>query len=286
MHASKFPVLAIVTGLLLIACGGDSAAQIAGPGALGHIHDLVVTEAGELLVASHSGLYRIDALDEAVLLGTEQHDLMAMSADSRGLVASGHPDLRLEKYIVDDHPPHLGLARSDDFGATWSVEDDLLGKHDFHAIVPTSDGIFAADSQGLIMRRDPDGVWVELGAVEARDLAVSPLSTDEQVATAADGEVWFSDDGALTWQLAPSAPSLLEIEWSANTPLLGASEDGSIWTASAPEGPWHETAQAPPEIETFHVQNDQWWVTLHGGAIHTSIDQGATWSTVYDPPQR
>lgn len=285
MTRSAISVFTLVATLALAACGDDAPDPIAGPGALGHIHDLVLTE-GDLLVASHSGLYRIDGLDQAVLVGTEQHDLMAMSIDAQGLIASGHPDLRLEKYHVDDHPPHLGLARSSDFGETWTIEDDLLGKHDFHAIVPTADGIFAADSEGLILRRDPDGVWVELGAVEARDLAVHPLSTDEQVATASDGAAWVSDDGALTWQVVPGAPPLLEIEWPAMDLLLGASEDGTIWRATDVAGPWVETANAPPDVETFHVQDGQWWVTVHGGAIHTSTDQGQTWIPVYQPPQR
>lgn len=286
MHSSKLYVVAIITALLLAACGDDDVQQIAGPGALGHIHDLVVTDDDQLLVASHSGLYRIDSVDGAVLVGTEQHDLMAMSADSDGLLASGHPDLRLEKYYVDDHPPHLGLARSTDVGQTWTVEEELLGIRDFHAIVPTSDGIFAADAQGSILRRDPDGTWVELGDVTARDLAVSPTTTDELIATDSDGIMLSSDDGALTWQPVADAPNLLEIEWPEPDVLLGASEGGEIWASTTFSGPWTEIAQAPPEVETFHVADGQWWITLHGGAIHTSTDDGQSWTTVYEPPER
>lgn len=286
MHISKVHIVAIITALLLAACSDDDVQQIAGPGALGHIHDLVVTDDDQLLVASHSGLYRIDSVDEAVLVGTEQHDLMAMSADSEGLLASGHPDLRLKKYFVEDHPPHLGLARSADFGRTWTVEEELLGIRDFHAIVPTSDGIFAADAQGTILRRDPDGTWVELGDVTARDLAVSPATPDELIATDWDGIVLSSSDGALTWQPLVNAPNLLEIEWPEPELLLGASENGEIWTSTALADPWVEIAQAPPEVETFHVTDGQWWVTLHGGAIRTSLNDGQTWTTVYEPPER
>ncbi len=97
---------------------------MAGPGDLGHIHDLVETADGELLVASRSGLYRITDTNTATLVGTEQHDLMSMAADNDTLYASGHPDLRLEQYRVEGHPQHLGLAESSDLGETWIVDPD------------------------------------------------------------------------------------------------------------------------------------------------------------------
>lgn len=285
---TKFHLLSVVLAGLLIAtsCSSDSAEVVAEAGALGHIHDLVVTESGELLVASHSGLYRIDAIDRAVLLGTEQHDLMSMAADDDGLVASGHPDLRLVKYMVEDHPPHLGLARSNDLGSTWEVEADLLGMRDFHALVPTADGVFAADAQGTIMFRQPNGDWIELGELSARDLAVKPGDNEVVVATDSDGQLSLSDDGARTWQTVSSAPALIEIEWPEPNQLVGADEGGTIWMSSSPDGPWKNVDSGLEEIETLHIDDGRWWLTEHGGAIYTSSDDGQTWAAVYQPPQR
>ena len=153
-------ILAVFTvALVFAACGADTTEQVAGPGDLGHIHDLVETGHGELLVASHSGLYRITDTDSAVLVGTEQHDLMSMTSDNGTLYASGHPDLRLEQYRVEGLPPHLGLAQSSDGGQTWNVDPELLGKSDFHALLPTNSGLYAADTEGIIRFRSSDGSW-------------------------------------------------------------------------------------------------------------------------------
>lgn len=73
MNASKQRLLiAMLSGALaLSACSNDTGGRVAGPGELGHIHDLVIDEDGSLLVASHSGLYRIESIDRAVLVGSE-----------------------------------------------------------------------------------------------------------------------------------------------------------------------------------------------------------------------
>ena len=283
-----FRTLAAALSVLLFAtaCSSDSDELVAEAGALGHIHDLVVADDGELLVASHSGLYRIDAVDRAVLVGTEQHDLMSMASDADGLLASGHPDLRLEKYRVEDHPPHLGLARSDDMGITWHVEQALLGTRDFHALVPTADGIYAADAQGTIMFRQPNGDWTELGALTARDLAVNPIDTSSLVATDYEGQLWASADGARTWTQIDGAPPMIEIEWPEQGRLVGAGETGTIWTAPSLDATWADVDTQLEEIETLHVDDDRWWLTVHGGAIYASDDNGLSWSDVYLPPQR
>ncbi len=277
--ALSFPIL-----LVTASCTSQSNEVVAGPDALGHIHDLVNTDDDTLLVASHSGLYRIDDLTRAVLVGTEQHDLMAMAADADGLLASGHPDQRLEKYRVADQPPHLGLARSSDLGQTWTVEEELLGIRDFHALVPTPDGIVAADSQGMVMRRQLDGSWTELGELTARDLAAKPSDPDAMVGTDYEGRVWWSEDGARNWSLLEGAPHLIEIEWPEEDRLVGAAEDGTLWASSTPGGPWTSMISGVEEIETLHIDNDQWWLTVHGGAIHTSSDEGQTWTAIYLPP--
>lgn len=279
-------IATLTAALALSACSNDTGDRVAGPGELGHIHDLVIDNDGSLLVASHSGLYRIESIDRAVLVGSEQHDLMSMAADNSNLLASGHPDLRLEKYRVDDHPPHLGLARSSDGGQTWTVEADLLGKHDFHALAPTDVGVYAADTAGRTMLRSPDGQWETLGALTARDLAANPVDPSQLTATDEDGAAWASADGALTWNPLPNAPDVIEIEWTADDQIVAASEDGTLWQTTAPNGDWSEIATGPSDLETLHIDNDQWWVTVHGGAIHTSTDDGESWTPVYTPPER
>ena len=285
---NRFGTLGILTTasiLLLGACGGGSQeGYIAGADDLGHIHDLALGADGQLLVASHSGLYRIEDVRTARRIG-EVHDLMSMTVLPDGdLLASGHPNLRLEEFRVEGLPPFLGLARSTDGGRNWD-ELDLLGEADFHALVPTVDGLYAAETSGNIWFQDPSTGWSTLGAVEARDLAIDPSNPQRQLAPDYDATVWLSSDGAASWAPSVEAPALIEIEWIDVDLILGVTDAGSVWSAENPAGPWIEIAAGPPDVETFYVDDSgSWWVTVHGGRISRSDDEGDSWTIAYSPP--
>ena len=282
-------VVASAAAILASGCGSSDTPTVASAGDLGHIHDLVLEPNGNLLVASHTGLYRIEAIDRAVLVGDEQHDLMAMAAQADTLIASGHPSLSLERYQVEGRPPFLGLVRSNDSGQSWQIVD-LLGDADFHALIPTDAGLFAAETTGRIWFLDEtNGQWSQLGEMEARDLAVNPADPTQQLATDYDEDVWASTDGAVTWDLLETAPALTEIEWVSPGRIVGITEDGTVWATDQVDGRWIQTASldAGDEVETFYIDpNGSWWVTVHGGAIFHSTDAGATWDHAYDPPDR
>lgn len=267
----------------ITACGSTSGEVVASAGDLGHIHDLVVDD--DILAATHTGLWRIEDLDRAVLVGTERHDLMAMASLHDGaLVASGHPDMRFEQYHREDHPPFLGLTRSEDGGRSWEVVD-LLGEADFHALVPVGDQLFGAETTGYIWRLNPDSTWERLGEVEARDLAVDPADKTRLVAPDYSGALWLSSDGGATWSALDDAPSVVEVEWPIADSILAADATGTIWSASSPEDEWTAVAVGPSDVETFLIDPAaNWWVTVHGGAIARSHDKGETWVDIYMPP--
>lgn len=278
-------LIAAASVLVLGGCGGENQAEfVAGPDDLGHIHDLAVGEDGMLLVASHSGLYRIEDKSTAVRIG-DQHDLMSMTVLPNGdILASGHPNLLLDEFQVENRPPFLGLAKSTDGGRNWD-ELDLLGEADFHALVPTGDGLYAAETSGNIWFQDPNTGWSTLGTVEARDLAIDPSDAQRQLAPNYDDTVWLSTDGASTWMQADDTPAFIEIEWVDVHQIFGVTEAGAVWSAEDPVGPWTEIATAPPDVETFYVDDSgAWWITVHGGEISRSDDQGKSWTTVYAPP--
>lgn len=273
------------------ACGQSE--QIAGPGDLGHIHDLAFDGSGQLLAATHTGLYRIEGLDRAVLVGADQHDLMSMSRSSNGdLLASGHPDLRVAEYRVEGRPPFLGLATSSDNGRTWSTPD-LLGDADFHALVPHSDGLFAAETQGQIWVLAPGQSWKRLGEVEARDLAIDPSDSARQLAPDWEGGVWVSEDGGQTWEQLGDVPALVEIEWPEPGLRIGVDESGQFWEnvdedSTRPGQAWIKTSSGPAGVETFELQlmpneTHTWWLTIEGGQIWKSTDAGSNWTVVYEP---
>jgi hypothetical protein len=267
-----------------VSCGGGGGDQVAGPQDLIHVHDLVLDSGGEVLAATHTGLYRIESLERAVLVGSEQHDLMSMAREESGaLIASGHPDLRLEQYRVEDRPPLLGLIRSQDEGLTWDVLDKL-GEADFHALSVTDVGIFGAESAGAIWLFRPGGSWERRGQMEASDLATAPGDARLQAATDFDGILWVSDDGGFSWHRAEDAPDMLEIEWTAPDLIIGIDDSGIVWSSATPAGPWESLAVGPPDPESFLVDGTGTWVVAsHGGRITLSSDQGATWTDVYAP---
>lgn len=49
----------LVPILLLASCGLGSSEVVAGPDGLSHIHDIVVEPDGTVLIAAHTGLYRL-----------------------------------------------------------------------------------------------------------------------------------------------------------------------------------------------------------------------------------
>jgi ligand-binding sensor domain-containing protein len=277
-------LVALAVAILASGCASDDTPTVASAGDLGHIHDLALDENGNLLVASHTGLYRIENETRAVLVGA-QHDLMSMTVLPDGdILASGHPNLLLDEFRVEDRPPFLGLARSTDGGQNWD-ELDLLGEADFHALVPAGDGLFAAETSGNIWYQDPNAGWSTLGAVEARDLAIDPSDPQQQLAPDYDGTVWTSEDGAMSWTPSTEAPALIEIEWTEADVILGVTEAGSVWSAQNPAGPWIEIATSPTDVETFYVDaSGSWWISVHGGEISRSDDQGGSWTDAYVPP--
>lgn len=259
-------VAVVATAALVAGCGGDSDDAVP-PSEIGHVHDLVPDNDG-LLVATHRGLLRLDD-GSYHRVGDEVHDLMAMDRGPSGeIVASGHPDLRLERYRVDGEPSVLGLVRSSDEGETWEIAG-LLGEVDFHAFAPFEGGFLAGDSTGSIWRFDggDDGQPVSSIPFDINDLAVSPDEAAVVVATSYDGGFAVSDDAAQTWELQDAVAPITEIEWT-DEGLLGATADGELWAAPSPAGPFARAGVVPGEVETLLVHDDAVWAATRGGQVY------------------
>lgn len=247
----------------------------------GHVHALVQDEDDALLAATHNGLFVIGE-DGPTPLGEDgSHDLMGMAQDTDGsLVASGHPDLRVEKFRVESGPSLLGLVRSTNGGRTWASES-LLGESDFHAFVVTADGILGADgTSGAVMASADGRTWERRGEVEALDLGVDPADDSVLMAVAFDGSTAISRDGGWVWEPVAS-PELAAVEWPEAKRIMGVGVDGVVYSATSPEGPWVEVSRLDGEPEALLAAGEDAWAALAGGAIIRSNDAGASWEVTW-----
>ena len=258
---------------------------VAGPDDLGHIHDLVLDSDGALLVAAHSGLYRVDGDQEATLVSSARHDLMALAANGDGeLLASGHPDLRDPDWRVADKPPFMGLARSRDEGESWEP-GELLGEADFHAIAPlNATSLLAAESSGVIWFNEGDQ-WDRRGELLIEDLAIDPNDDQVVVGLTNQAVLVVSDDQGRTWSEIESAPSLAVLDWPASGEIIGVQLDGTVLSTSEITGRWTTIGSVGAEPEAVLAHDGHLWIAVEGGQIwHQEGDAGL--SVLYDPPER
>ena len=259
----------------LAACSTNTAAD---PIDVGHVHDIVERD-GDLLLGTHQGLFQLEG---GVLrrVGDEIHDLMSVAVLRGGdVVASGHPDMRMEKYRVEGAPSFLGLVRSEDAGENWDVVD-LLGQVDFHALTPTDSVLYGGGSSGTIWEfPGGESAGRALGGIEQdlRDLAASTTQAGVLMTTSFEGRVAITDDAAQTWEILTDVPSLTEIEWTREQ-ITAIDIEGGVWEAGQPRGPYRRVGEAPDEVDALLVDTRaQLWIATHDGSIWSSSD-GSEWN--------
>ena len=278
------PALALIAtaiALLAAACGGGDAVDD-GPADAGdaaaadlvHIHRLQqVPGVDALYVATHTGLFKVDGA-EIQRVGDASHDLMGFTvAGPDDLLASGHPDLRVDELMVDDKPPLLGLAQSAD-GQTWQPLS-LLGDVDFHALVTAHDRVYGVDSQtgALMVSRDRTTWETRSEGLPFSDIAVSPDDPDVLVAAAQDG-LAGSDDGGRSWKSVASQQAAY-LSWTA-AGLFAVSADGSVARSDDGGKRWQSVGSAGGSPAALLVTNEAVYVAVHEAGIKRSTDGGRT----------
>lgn len=268
----------VAGSLLLAACGDDDAGASASAADLVHVHGLAHSENG-LYVATHTGLFELVG-DDIRAVGTATHDLMGFTvAGPRDLVASGHPDLRVENLLVDGKPPLLGLVESKD-GETWTPMS-LLGEADFHSLEAAHDRVYGFDgtSGGFMVTQDRKTWETRSEGASIIDFAVSPDDAETIVATTPKG-ITRSTDGGRSWvQAAPG--EFVYIDWDAEglyavtaQRQLSMSNDGGMT--------WSDGATLPGDPEALLVGQDGIYVAVAEQGIVRSTDDGKTFEVVVD----
>lgn len=238
--------LGAVAALLLAGCSGGlkgagSTVAYQDPG-MGHVHGLGVdSSSGDVLVATHTGLFRVRDGVQPQRVADRWQDTMAFTVDGDRLLASGHPDRR------EELPVHLGLIESSDVGRTWEPVS-LQGDADFHALSVADQEVVGWDSLSGAVLSSGDGgrSWATGAALDTvADLEHLP-GDGGLLATTADGLLVSHDAGLGFEPFTPTPPTtLVHIESTGRT-VTGVDSEGGVWGLEV--GSWVEQGSvgAPP----------------------------------------
>jgi hypothetical protein len=198
------------------------------PVTITHIHTVARDpKTGELLLATHEGLFRQSA--------GELHqsgpviDLMSFAIAPDGTYyASGHPG------TGTDLPEPVGLLSSTDSGRTWKVLS-RGGQSDFHALGAGPRTITGFD--GTLRTTSNRTDWTTR-AIPAppRTLAAAP-TTGTLLATTRAGLLLSTDDGASWRTLSPPETAVL-VAWADEQTIIAATATGKLASSTDAGATW------------------------------------------------
>lgn len=260
----------------------SSQAHALGLGDLDHIHGLAFEPGpqGELLIATHDGIYR--ALPDGTVerRSEARDDFMALAASASEpgtLFASGHPATG----------GNLGLIRSTDGGRSWQHwSDGHRGPVDFHhlAVSPTDPQTLYGVHGTLQASRDGGRSWEPSGTAPAGLLGLAVSSTDPRTLYAAtELGLLRSTDAGGSWQpatLRRSPATTVHIHGD-GTALAFVIGQGLVRTVEPSLG-WRPQfnafgGQVPLQLAASPTDDNRLAVLTQGERILVSDDGGATW---------
>ena len=269
----------VILAAALWRLGGNEQGTPAADAGPVHVHGLGVNPAdGALFIATHTGLYRVDAGDsKAVRVGDSRQDTMGFSiVGADRFLGSGHPDFRT------DLPPLLGLIESTDEGRGWKPIS-LLGEADFHVLRSAGERVYGYDSSNdrLMVSRDEGRTWAEVERpAPLLDLVADPR--DSRHVLAAGGSdlavgLYESRDGGRSWESIGSHGGLLA--WPAPEQLFVVNGGGNVFVSTdGGRRLEHRGIIGGQPAALLGESAGELFVALHDGTIKRSTDGGSTWT--------
>ena len=274
-------IAAVTIALLSVGCGdaNDQPSVPVTPGDPGiiHIHGLGRNPAdGALLIATHTGLFRMDSNDRSAerVAGLEQDTMGFTVVGHDHFLGSGHPG------SIEDDPPFLGLIESRNAGNSWR-SISLRGKVDFHVLESERETVYGFGTdwdtrEARFLRSDDGGrTWKRLAPPEALlALAIDPQ--DPQVSVALGEERgWVSRDGGASWRPLPVPGGM--VTWTRDLGLIAVYLEGVIRRASQPTGDWNEVGRLPGPPAALEGVDDELLAATHESRVLSSRDGGKSW---------
>ncbi|WP_319004608.1 F510_1955 family glycosylhydrolase [Arthrobacter sp. SO3] len=240
-----------------------------------HIHGLSVSsETGQVLLATHDGLFDMSKKPAAKLGPT--NDLMGFTGgtDHGVLYASGHPG------EGSDLSNPIGLIRSTDAGKTWE-QLSRQGESDFHALTATKSGIIGFDGA---LRTSTDGTtWSTVPADFVPTVLAGNPTSDTVLATTPQG-IRRSTDGGQTWTTVDSGPVIQFAAFATPAEAVGVEPDGTVHSSGDAGATWtrkgkiQDTVQAVAAVKGPEATLSIWAATASGLVVST--DGGVTFRPV------
>jgi photosystem II stability/assembly factor-like uncharacterized protein len=216
----------MAAALVLTGCSqGPSAAAPGSPAQdlpSSHVHGVSRDlGSGKVNVATHEGLYVLQPDASWKQIGPVV-DLMGFAVSAPGVFyASGHPGAGV------DLPQPVGLMKSTDAGATWTVLS-RGGESDFHALTASSKGVMGFDDT---LRVTSDGKTWQMGGLSAAPRSLAAAPDGSRVLATTEQGVLSSTDGGGTWTPLVGAPLMLMTAWADAKTVVGVTV-----VAGSPEG--------------------------------------------------
>jgi len=275
-----------VVGLGACAPSSPSETPESAPSALTifeHVHGLGIDSSENILVASHSGIYRVGAAGElSGPLGGEPFDAMGFAAAGDQYFVSGHPSADSSTF----EGPNLGLLSSTDAGESWTSLS-LAGATDFHALTVNQNDperVYGLSSDGAPLLASEDGgvMWSEGASIQAYALVADPNTPERLFATTPDG-MRVSDDAGQSFTALEGTPLLYLLAAVPNVPgaLVGVDVEGVVWVRSAEDGPWSDRGTVEGTASAIAVGADGERIALidERGLVE-SFDGGESWTVL------
>ena len=236
-----------------------------------HVHGISRDPgSGKVNLATHEGLFVLQSDASWQKVGPEV-DLMGFAVSGPGtFYSSGHPGPGV------DMPAPVGLMKSTDAGATWTVLS-RGGESDFHALTASSKGVMGFDG-GLGVTSDGK-TWSQGGlSAEPRSLASAPDGS-RVLATTEQG-VLSSTDGGGTWVPLPGAPLLLMTAWADSKTVVGVTPEETLAVSVDAGLTWRTDLAKLAKSQAVSASRDKAGVleilVVTDKAVFQSRDNGAT----------
>lgn len=278
--------LVALAALLLAGCGEEEGTPSAPDGAAGgdpgivHVHGLGRNPAdGSLLIATHTGLFRVAAGAEApVRVAGHYQDTMGFTVlGPDHFLGSGHPA------DVQKDPPFLGLIESRDGGERWRPIS-LRGKVDFHVLEALGRTVYGFGSDfdtrepRFLRSHDSGRTWSRLAPPEPLlGLAIDP-SDARHVVALGEERGYVSRDAGDTWRPLDIPGGL--VTWTRELGVVAADLAGVLRRADAPDSGWDEVGSLDGTPAALEGVGRELLAATHEGAIVSSRDGGQAWHDV------